>query len=338
MTFPQSEDYQIGWIYALSLELNAARVFLDEEYPKPEYAAQNDRNSYTLGRMGKHDVVMAGLPAGQIGNSSAAAVVRDMVRSYPNLRFVLMVGIGGGVPEAGNDLNEEDENEIHLGDVIVSTPSGRHGAVIQYDFGKEHQANGFELTGYLNLPPGAILAAITTLQSDHDLNGTDSLADRIEERLNSNARWRKLFGRPKNASDMLFSSDYVHIANSPGCGGCDEVMVVRRGRETEDQVPRVHYGVVASGNRVMRDAKRRDILAKEQGIICFEMEAAGLMNSCPCLVIRGICDYADSHKTKVWQRYSALTAASYAWELLDQITPQSVGGDSKVLAHILNDG
>jgi hypothetical protein len=43
------------------------------------------------------------------------------------------------------------------------------------------------------------------------------------------------------------------------------------------------------------------------------------MDSFPCLVIRGICDYADSHKNKIWQPYAAATAAAYAKELLNII-------------------
>lgn len=50
--------------------------------------------------------------------------------------------------------------------------------------------------------------------------------------------------------------------------------------------------------------------------MCFEMEAAGLMNDFPCLVIRGICDYADSHKNKTWQAYAAATAAACAKDIL----------------------
>ena len=54
------------------------------------------------------------------------------------------------------------------------------------------------------------------------------------------------------------------------------------------------------------------------------MEAAGLMDSFPCLVIRGICDYADSHKNKRWQPYAAATAAAFAKELLGVINKQEV--------------
>lgn len=51
------------------------------------------------------------------------------------------------------------------------------------------------------------------------------------------------------------------------------------------------------------------------------MEAAGLMNDFPCLVIRGICDYADAHKHKRWQSYAAGMAAACALEILSVIPP-----------------
>ena len=87
----------------------------------------------------------------------------------------------------------------------------------------------------------------------------------------------------------------------------------------------VHYGTIASGNQVMRSAAERDRVSVElDGVLCFEMEAAGLMNSFPCLVVRGICDYADSHKNKRWQAYAAATAAAYAKEVLSAIPPVEV--------------
>jgi nucleoside phosphorylase len=87
----------------------------------------------------------------------------------------------------------------------------------------------------------------------------------------------------------------------------------------------VHYGTIASGNQVMRSAVVRDRVSTElHGVLCFEMEAAGLMNSFPCLVIRGICDYADSHKNERWQPYAAGTAAAYAKEVLSVIPPTEV--------------
>jgi hypothetical protein len=74
----------------------------------------------------------------------------------------------------------------------------------------------------------------------------------------------------------------------------------------------------------MRHGITRDAMRKKHQILCFEMEAAGLMNDFPCLVIRGICDYSDTHKHKLWQRYAAATAAAYAKELLGVIPPTEV--------------
>lgn len=96
-------------------------------------------------------------------------------------------------------------------------------------------------------------------------------------------------------------------------------------REPRRQEVVVHYGTIASGNQVIKDAAVRDKLSAElDGVLCFEMEAAGLMNSFPCLVIRGICDYADSHKDKRWQAYAAATAAACAKELLSVIPAEKI--------------
>ncbi|KAL7817986.1 ankyrin repeat-containing domain protein [Trichoderma aethiopicum] len=97
---------------------------------------------------------------------------------------------------------------------------------------------------------------------------------------------------------------------------CDTVKIIER--EDRDEPVTIHYGLIASGNQVIKDARLRDKLNASLGgkVLCVEMEAAGLMESFPCLVIRGICDYADSHKNKKWQKYAALVAAAYAKELL----------------------
>jgi nucleoside phosphorylase len=80
----------------------------------------------------------------------------------------------------------------------------------------------------------------------------------------------------------------------------------------------------------MKHGVTRDQFARELGILCFEMEAAGLMDNFPCLVIRGICDYADSHKSKEWQEYAAATAAAYAKEILSVIPPGLVAKTPKI--------
>ena len=91
--------------------------------------------------------------------------------------------------------------------------------------------------------------------------------------------------------------------------------MVERAPRSHDQ-PHIHYGLIASGNQVMKHGITSDRLAREKGVLCFEMEAAGLVDELPSLIIRGICDYSDSHKGKVWQPYAALSAAAFAKELL----------------------
>ena len=124
--------------------------------------------------------------------------------------------------------------------------------------------------------------------------------------------------------DRLFEAEYDHIKSedhieSEGiCTDCDvSKLVPRPPRSTND--PKVHYALIASGNQVIKYGRTRDQIARELGILCFDMEAAGLMGDFPCLVIRGICDYSDSHKNKRWQPYAALAAAVYAKELLYHI-------------------
>lgn len=296
------EDYSIGWVCALPIELAASRLMLDEEH---HHLGQvpSDTNLYTLGRIGGHNIVVACLPAGQPGNSSAAAVATQMKTAFPSIRFGLMVGIGGGVPSEGAD--------IRLGDVVVSQPYNGHGGVVQYDFGKA-TPSGFKQTGFLNMPPTILLNAVAKVQSN-ELIGRGSLLAHLSKLDDLPA-----FKRDNAGPDMLFEASYHHLGGTT-CESCSiQRMVCRRSRRCQEIL--VHYGTIASGNEVMRDGDTRDRVSLEFGsVLCFEMEASGLMNSFPCLVIRGICDYADSHKNKKWEAYAAGTATAYAKEVLSVI-------------------
>jgi nucleoside phosphorylase len=300
------EDYTIGWICALSIELAAAQEMLDEEH-EDLYHDANDTNIYTLGRIGEHNVVIACLPKGQTGTNSAAAVAVQMMSAFTSIRFGLMVGIGGGVPSPKAD--------IRLGDVVVSSPDKLHGGVVQYDFGKA-TPSGFERTGFLNAPPKIFLNAVAKLQADH-FRGISKLLDYV-----SKLNGLPIFRREAAGPDVLFKTDYNHIEGAT-CEQCNEERVVDREPRSQEIV--IHYGTIASGNQVMRDGTMRNRVSSELGnILCFEMEAAGLMNSFPCLVIRGICDYADSHKNKRWQAYAAGTAAACGKEVLSVIPTAEV--------------
>jgi nucleoside phosphorylase len=298
------DAYTVGWVCALPVELAAAQEMLDEEHRDLERdLADNDENLYALGSISGHNVAIVCLPAGRIGNNPAASVSTQMRATFKAIRFGLMVGIGGGVPSA--------EADIRLGDVVVSQPHKVYDGVVQYDVGKT-TPSGFERTGSLNSPPHILLSAVAKVQSN-ELRGQSQLSTHVSK-LERIAR----FQRVKAGPDVLFEAAYDHV----GRDTCDQCSVdrheVRQPRESEEVA--VYYGTIASGNQVMRSAAERDRLSAELGgVLCFEMEAAGLMNSFPCLVIRGICDYADSHKNKRWQLYAAATAAAYAKEVLSMI-------------------
>ncbi|KAJ9603384.1 hypothetical protein H2200_012162 [Cladophialophora chaetospira] len=321
---PQS--YTVGWVCAITTEYVAAQAFLDDQHDGPEHVSVNDNNDYTLGRVGQHNVVIAVAPVGEYGTQSAATVARDMMHTFPNVRIGLMVGIAGGAPSPKHD--------IRLGDIVVSAPSDGKGGVFQYDYGKAKQGQDFETTGYLNQPPPILRSAVNGLKAQYMAKG-NQLEQAVDAALKRMPRLKKSFGRPVPSADKLYLAECVHPQNEES--GCDEVcskdpkvLIPRDPRTTDEDNPAVHYGLIGSANRVMKDALARDKLAAK-GVLCFEMEAAGLMNHFPCLVIRGICDYSDSHKNKAWQGYAAMVAAAYAKNLLCRIRPNSVEAERKLI-------
>jgi nucleoside phosphorylase len=199
---------------------------------------------------------------------------------------------------------------------VVSQPHQGHGGVVQYDIGKT-TPSGFARTGFLNAPPRILLNSLSKLRANYNRNRGE-----LPIHLSKLSHLPN-FARNNAGPDVLFEAAYKHTGGTT-CESCSGDRVVeRQPREGRDIV--VHYGTIASGNQVMRDGATRDNVSSEFGsVLCFEMEAAGLMNSFPCLVIRGICDYADSHKNKRWQAYAAGTAAAYAKEVLSVIPPAEV--------------
>ncbi|KAJ1708855.1 hypothetical protein NYO67_8959 [Aspergillus flavus] len=329
-------DYTVGWICALSKEQTAATAMLDKRHgdlSKPH----SDSNTYTLGSIGKHNVVIACLPEGKYGTNAAANVVSLLAGTFPSVRSCLMVGIGGGIPS----------NKVRLGDVVVGSPTGQFPGVVQWDMGKAKQGGEFERTGALNNPPNALLTALGRLKSGNELNGSKVplYLDDFKARYPKAA---KEYLRSDSLVDICFRANYDHVSpvkpdrNANGeegddeeeeemeeendfCRFCDKTKVVKR----KPRDMRVHYGLIASRNQVIKDARSRDKLKEslDGKVLCVEMEAAGIVSNFPCLVIRGICDYSDSHKNEAWQKHAALVAAAYAKELLLIVQPTEVQGD-----------
>lgn len=336
-------EYTVGWVCALPKEQTAATAMLDHihpDLPKP----RNDHNTYTLGSIGAHNIVIACLPKGKYGTNSAATVATRMVNTFPSIKFGLMVGIGGGIPP-----------KVRLGDVVVSTPVDQHPGVVQWDFGKTEAGGMFKRTGALNNPPSILLTALTKLESVHDMKGS-----RIPEYLDdlkknwpklvpkyirsaslkdpllsthgsgpSRITWRLMFSLFWDAILALIGYFLGHCAFGPMNGKAEQTTTASTAVDIAQGKPRgpcVHYGLIASGNQVIKDANSRDSLNNNFGgnVLCVEMEAAGLMDNFPCIVIRGICDYADSSKNKDWQEHAAAVAAAFGKELLSMVLAQEV--------------
>jgi nucleoside phosphorylase len=304
-------EYTVGWICALEIELKAACAILDEVH-KTLPSADHDDNVYTLGQAAQRNIVIACLPKGVYGTTQAANVAHGMNASFPNIQYRFMVGIGGGVPYPG---------DVRLGDVVIGVPGANSPGIVAYDHGKTTSGGHLKQTVILNKPPLNMLKAVPHLGLGHVL----SVSQTLETVFASDPTALAQFTCPGEKNDKLFEAEYDHLDSNQSCSSCcDETKIVPRLQRKIDG-PHIHTGTIGSGNSVIKDARTRDSLAKAKGVLCFEMEAAGLVDSWPCLVIRGICDYSDSHKQKQWQPYAAITAAACARSLMSLLDGKQQG-------------
>jgi nucleoside phosphorylase len=300
------EDYAVAIVCAMSFEMSAVRYMLDREHPRLQ-RKEGDANTYVLGELYGHNIVLACLPGNQ-GKGSAATVATNLARTFPAIALRFLVGIGGGVPSENHD--------IRLGDVVISMPTGQYGGVVQYDLGKDTDY-GFFLKGFLWPPPPLLRSAAETMRSDHLVND-NKINEFVSTMLQKGPRL-SIYQQPSVKTDVLFEANYHHVLNQSTCGHCDSQRAVQRPLRAFTG-PEIHYGLIASGDTVMRSSNstaRRDF----GDVLCFEMEAAGLMTEYSCIVIRGISDYADSHKNDAWHHYAAAAAAACAKELLSYLQP-----------------
>lgn len=315
-------DYTVACICPMGVELAPVEALLDELHPLPPLKVdplrprlrRSDQPAYTVGRIGAYKIVVAAMP--RIGNNIAAAVTTQLHSDFPFVEFCFLVGIGGGVPG-----HNDDDDDVRLGDVVVSQPTGASGGVIQYDLGKRTSYGGFERTGMSARPPAILSANVERLKSLHRREGT-RIPQFVAQMLEKFPKMTKDYTRPAIIEDQLFDPAYPH-QGGPTCQDCHPARLVMRKERTSPD-PQIHYGIIGSANSVIKDSSTRDALKRDLNIVCVDMEAAGLMDTFPGLVIRGICDYADSHKNKNWQPYAAAVAAAYMKELLLIIPPDEI--------------
>ncbi|KAH6995351.1 nucleoside phosphorylase domain-containing protein [Ilyonectria destructans] len=298
MSDPQ--DYTVGWVCATISEYVAAQEFLDEEHQDEEQETlgtlhPDDANHYTLGRIGKHHVVVAFSSNSQSGAASNTAI--DMVRSFPNIRIALLVGIGYGA--------RNDAHDIRLGDVVVGY--GRDG-VFQYDFDSTVENHSFQDVRFFNQPPLALQTTIAGMQAQYKRSG-HQLEQTIDCVFEKNPRLREEYQRPQAPCDLeADGSNTVPRHDNPA----------------------IHFGTVASSNRLMTDAAERKKLAADSNVLCFETEEVGLNTNFPCLFIRGICGHSDSNENKEWQGYAAMAAAAYAHDLLSRTSTEKLQNEARI--------
>lgn len=333
---PKDRDgFEIAIICALRSEADAVEVLFDEYWDGDgdRYGkAPGDTNAYTTGAIGRHNVVLAHMPG--MGKGNAASVASSLRSSFGRIKLALIAGICGGVPVLA------DGEEILLGDVIIGT------GIIQYDFGRQLPDRFIRkdtLEDSLGRPNMEIRAFLSKLGG---LRGRKRLANStfgFLQELCKKADFQRA-QYPGAVEDKLYEQTYRHkhhglsacticakckkkedevckIALESSCSElkCSKDNLVQRKRlqrtgdaekAREEQKPSIHFGLIASGDTVMKSGEDRDEIAVREKVIGFEMEGAGVWENLPCVVIKGVCDYADSHKNKKWQGYAAVTAAA----------------------------
>lgn len=352
--------YTIAIICPLSIEQDAMEVMLDERHgERCQPTAEGDGNTYIVGSLQGHFVVIMGLPQGSYGNITAVSAMQGLMKSFKNIRFGLLVGIGGGIP--GPEL-QNPSPDIRLGDIAVGIPQGRAGGVIKFDQGKKTE-DGFIIRGHFEKPRGLLLAATSSLSdNERTLRALDVLmrkkAQKADDLMGID------FKRPSLPTTDGNSQKQVDILYGQKCDSKEHegltcfrkscwtqleaskqtrVIVERAPRKPTlnglpDLRPRIHYGTILSGDCVVADADRREEIRKltetyDTKPICVEMEAAGLtmVNELGVMVIRGINDYCDSQKNDKWKPYAAFSAAAYTSLLLRQIPRQNVNLELETL-------
>lgn len=313
-------NYHVAWICPVAdIELLPALLMLDEEHTPPPYDKRYDENTYKCGTINGHTVVIATCPPGATGNLNAGHLTRDMFNTFPSIRMAVLVGIGGGIPR--QNISEDPLHNIQLGDVVVGWPGDGKPACVHYERGRS-TVDGHQIMGAMQDPDWRLIQALGILAIEHR-RGQTRFCDQL-------ARLRDYseFDCPGPEHDKLFRAAYPHNgAYGPNCEACDQNEIVQRPQRTEETKNNLvfHRGRIATGSSVIQDGELRDqISTRCDGALCVEMEAAGVDVNRRCLVIRGISDYADSHKNDVWRSYAAGNAAAFTRELLCKIQPDEV--------------
>ncbi|KAJ6153608.1 purine and uridine phosphorylase [Penicillium chermesinum] len=318
-----TSDYNIAWICPTRLVYTAARTFLDQAQDPSGHLVSLNTAFHTLGSIGKRRILIATCrdqEYDEVGSPLSSDVISDVLLHYDNICIFMIIGLGSGLPTPKND--------IRLGDIVVAVGPEEH-----LDFAtpmpqSETQAGLQLIGGWLNDSHVEHLDDNTRLRTDlMDLSRSYNhegcpLGNMVNQVLANRPRMRRRYGRPDPVTDRLHKSDTQHpqeIEKSTSLDMADQntsSLVSPPERTGDNDKPSIHFGTIASSRDIIKSTTVRDKLASERGILCIETEHTEVPHYTPCLSIRGICDYADSHKTKDWQGYAAMVACAYAKEAL----------------------
>jgi nucleoside phosphorylase len=303
------EHYTVAWIAPLEIEAQAAWHMLDHKHEGKFSTKRGDDYLYMAGDINGHNIIIATLPAGHdYGVGSAAALASQVKKSFPNLWFGLLVGVAAGLP----DLSRTPPNDIRLGDVLVSTGERGSTGIVTYGLGKE-TSDGFELLHETQTKAETVVrSAIGLIKSLFPMHGNTFL--RYYESIKNERHSNGTFIDPGQENDQLYAA--VKEEN------CLVLKLVERPLRNQSERTRVWYGNIGSGDKLMKNAEKRDELRDKFNLIGLEMEAAGAISTISVSTIRGVCDYGDAQKNKEWQPYAAAMAAAYAKAVLYQIRPE----------------
>ncbi|KAM3496832.1 hypothetical protein MY10362_009797 [Beauveria mimosiformis] len=338
-------NFRIAIICALPREADAVTLLFDKFWDDDGDIfgrAKRDTNTYITGRLGIHNVVLVTAPA--MGTPNAASTATCLRLSFPKVRLALLIGVCGGIPKIHS-------RDVFLGDVVISR------TLVQFDYGRQYPGH-FTIKKTVDDSLGRANKEIRSLLASVDMEfGRRRLEAKAQFHLGSlqEAAIRKRrcanYSYPGVIKDRLYIPTYRHqhqiscesccsgsdpiceVAIKAACEnlGCSDAYLVKRDRPGGDDGsndPALYIGCLGSGNTVMKSGEDRDRISTEHGIIAFEMEGAGAWDEIPCIVVKGICDFSDSHKNKVWQDYAAATAAAVGRALLERYTREDGDGNT----------
>lgn len=349
---PQTRgDFHVGIVCTLDIEKQAIDKFFDEVYNAAEYGKLGgDANYYKVGRIGRHNVVLVKL-SGK-GTQYSARSVTDLSQSYPDIKVFLLVGICAGVPFRGG--TRTPETETILGDVIIGD------SIVQTDYGKHYSEEYQRRTDrreVLGNPPLDIRNMLSHLKSEPEpvLNKMMSYLEVLQAQdqgkwyykgVSEDRLFETSFRHRHYTKDIKCECINCHTKDDPichaalrdsctitGCADNYHCLISRIRLETITKNnglapnPLIHFGTIASANTVLKSGEHRDLIVQkerdqwDEEIIAFEMEGAGMWDSRPCVIIKGVSDYADSHKNDIWHAYAAATAAACTKAFLELWIP-----------------